>query len=379
MDPHLATTTAESAAPDAKGPQIFTGSAIARHVCPACHQDFPETMMVCISGRWLCKLCKERALDDGKPARREYSMRTWMPDVEKWQVILTVAVVFGGLGLRMFLWDRTNGKIADDDKPEPWVTKDQADWPLLVSGAKAEFKDKALVASRNAFFVQKPNGEVVSVTVAANAWANGDDAMEKDAGAAKFAAQVSQWTATGAKGEPFALGRILPTTNKAFLEGVVIGQVPESGKTPSRPVRLRSATYSPGMKLYVVVPRAGGQSVHRGTVATDASVDGTAIVTTYRSRYSGYHEVVRGDGSATLLRMDKPIPAAELGGALVMDMRGYAAGVVTAAEPANEKDGTTTEIGIFGGEAFKEALNPGTAPKAARKEKAEKPDKQKEA
>ena len=151
-------------------PQITAGSTIPRHACAACHQVFPETMAVCVGQRWLCMLCKERALEDETRPKRRYSMSTWAPDVEKWKLILTLIAVFGGLGVRMFLWNRVNPGIRDDERPEPWVTKGSEDWPQLVAGAKAEFKDEALAAAGNIFFVQKNDAEIVSVTVAANAW-----------------------------------------------------------------------------------------------------------------------------------------------------------------------------------------------------------------
>ena len=350
-------------------PQIHSGSTIPQHACAACHQVFPETMAVRVGQRWLCMLCKERALEDEKNPRREYSMRTWAPDVEKWHIVLAVIAVLGFI-LRLYLVGRMDGTLSDEDKPEPWVTKASEDWPQLVAGASADFRDnedKALVAGGNVFFVQKSDAEIVSVTVAANAQSDGDDASARDAGASKFASRVSQWTALGAKGAAFPLGKILPTTNKAFLQGVVIAGVSNGGQAPSRPLHLRSAPYASGMKLYVVtVRKGGGQSVHRGTVMSAASSDGLEIVTTYRSRYS-QREFSRGDGSATILKMEAPVPATDLAGALVMDMRGYAAGVVTAAEPATEKGDTITEVEIFGGDAFRDALNPNNARRAESK------------
>ncbi len=329
-------------------------------------------MMTQIDSKWVCLLCKERALADPHSAKRP-TMRTWAPDVHKWKIILAVVGITGSLAFRIFLWDKTFGSRAGDEaRPETWVTKAHEDWPLMVTKATAVFENDSLEAAPNGFFVQSPSGAVLGVTMATNSWVDDADADEPDAGAAKFSKAISDWKFEGG-GKSSTLSKLLRTTNKAFLEGVVVFQTAGDSSPPVAPRKVRTAMYSAGMKIYVVASDGrGGQTVYPGRVLNNESADGLVIEETLKTRYSTTH-YERGDGSASILQLEGKIPAAGLLGGMVLDARGYAAGIVTGAD--DERKGGTL-VCAFGAEAFLEALNPGpNGKKSAPRKESQRPKK----
>jgi len=103
---------------DAPDPQIATNSNVPRHSCAACHQDWPENVMVAVTGRWMCPLCKERALDDQIPAdKKRFRMTSYVPNYRKW----IVALVILGIALRIgvSVWLGHISKIHVPAKPKP--------------------------------------------------------------------------------------------------------------------------------------------------------------------------------------------------------------------------------------------------------------------
>jgi hypothetical protein len=87
---------------DPSAPQIQCGKSPVR-CCAACHQEWAETMMQRVDSRWLCALCKERALGDLLPKdQRRYQIRMGKPAFLWLKVTVGVALA-ASLGFRIWV------------------------------------------------------------------------------------------------------------------------------------------------------------------------------------------------------------------------------------------------------------------------------------
>ena len=76
----------------------------AMHACAACHQVFPEAMMSAVDAKWVCLLCKERALGDPiKGERAQYRMSSYVPDFRFWIIVLSILGWGIFFGVRVYL------------------------------------------------------------------------------------------------------------------------------------------------------------------------------------------------------------------------------------------------------------------------------------
>ena len=73
--------------------------------------------MVAVAGRWMCALCKERALDDQIPAdKRRFQMTLGAPNYAKWSAAIIGLIIVVRLSLLFFLHGPTSSRPAPDSK-----------------------------------------------------------------------------------------------------------------------------------------------------------------------------------------------------------------------------------------------------------------------
>jgi hypothetical protein len=83
-------------------PQIPGGKS-AVHCCAVCHQQWAETMMVRVDSRWICSLCKERALADTTPReQRRVQMRMGVPGLF-WLKVFAFTALAAAIGFRFWV------------------------------------------------------------------------------------------------------------------------------------------------------------------------------------------------------------------------------------------------------------------------------------
>src|SRR5688572_16187000 len=138
-----------------------------RSACVACHQVWAESMMVRIDNRFVCHLCKERALD----STERYQLQQG-PDLDRlrfWGIVLTVVAVLGFLGLRMFT--RSAAKVnltpaaaTEQAEQEAWVDQDPASWPAMLLSNQIETSTPQWRVAPNAFLIQRPDGVILGAT-----------------------------------------------------------------------------------------------------------------------------------------------------------------------------------------------------------------------
>src|ERR671912_506042 len=74
--------------------------------CASCHQVWAQSMMVRVDDRFVCQLCKERAL--GTTERYQFKPGMDLEKLRVWGIVLTVLAVVVVVGMRMFI--RTAGR-----------------------------------------------------------------------------------------------------------------------------------------------------------------------------------------------------------------------------------------------------------------------------
>ena len=76
--------------------------------------------MVAVAGRWVCTLCRERALDDQIPAgRKRFRMSSGVPDYTKWIVVLVVLAVLLRIGVATWLHSAARAPLPRKPNPVP--------------------------------------------------------------------------------------------------------------------------------------------------------------------------------------------------------------------------------------------------------------------
>jgi hypothetical protein len=83
--------------------------------CAACHQVWATSLLVRVGSRWLCQLCKARALDDGTMERERARYRSSLTaaDIKRWGFIFTLVAILEWFGVRLVISDRLNHAVQD--------------------------------------------------------------------------------------------------------------------------------------------------------------------------------------------------------------------------------------------------------------------------
>lgn len=81
--------------------------------------------MVAVAGRWMCGLCRERALGDQIPAgEKRFRMSSYVPDYTKWIVALTILAVVLRLSLAMWIRHESSRPMPRKPAPVPAETEE---------------------------------------------------------------------------------------------------------------------------------------------------------------------------------------------------------------------------------------------------------------
>ena len=357
-------------------PQIATGSTIQHRGCAACRQVWPENMMVAVGGRWMCALCKERALEDQIPAnKKRYRMSSGVPNYAMWSGILIGLLVFmrvGGIRLILNLMSFGGSHPEYESKPEPWASKPVAEWPRVVATGEGSLDTSTFRSSSNVFFVKKSDGGVLGITVASLA----DEAADfTDENVAKLRKSITEWNAS-ADGKSCKLGTLRPSSVKAAASGVLLLDCPDEKSLPAKALNLRPRSYGNGMKFHVVsTAKNGAQRDILATVVDNASTDGSETVTTFKTRYAT-SEVHSGDGSASTFRLTSPAKPSEIVGSPLVDFEGHLGAVLVAPLDPEKGDAPTDTFVAFGMNALRDAVagKPPTKAQLQESDATKKPD-----
>jgi hypothetical protein len=322
--------------------------------CAACHQVWSESMMIRVDNHLVCQLCKERALE----SKERYQMHSSF-DLERlrnWGIVLTIVVVVGLLGFRMFI--RSGGRMAvaggsASSEAEPWAEKEPAQWPAMLLSNDLKVDAPQWTAARQAFLLQRKDLSVVGATVVTRAPSESTDAQPFS---------FSQWKLTHGNLPLLAMNKILPSAQPAMERGVLLAPVTVPAEFPVTALKLRPIGYGENMRMKILAAASPGGPVrvHSVSVRGNASSDETRIVTLEKNLLSGHERVVgiTGDGSGTLLELDAPAPIEELVGAPVIDAFGHVAAIVTGPEHGVARNGVARRVKAFGMDALIQAVGP---------------------
>lgn len=311
-------------------------------------------MMVRVDNRFLCQLCKERALD----STERYQMRSGM-DLERlrfWGIVLSVVAVTGLVGFRMFVRTAVkspaSGLTSELPEKEAWVEKDPADWPKFLLSNQVETGAQQWRVGPNAFLIQRPDG----VTLGATAMIGGQPS-EGEQPAQPFS--FRSWKLTGAGALPIATGGIVPSAEPLLERGILLAPIEGSRDLPVTPLKLRKSGYGANMRMKIVVANSGGgvPKVYPVSVRNNESHDDTRVLTVERNLISGRERVisVSGDGSDSLFELEEKVRVDDLIGAPVIDAFGHVAAIVTGPDHGGAREGMARRVRAFGMDALNKA------------------------
>jgi hypothetical protein len=329
--------------------------------CAACHQVFPASMMTQVGARWVCLICKEKAISemDGTAPTR-YKMTSYVPDYAKWTAIIGIVGFVGYMGFRIWLMDsaadmrRQLAPPAIAQGVAPWAAKPPAEWPALVAPGVAKFRSSIFVGSNQACFVRNEDGDVLALTSVR--LSKQSTVLAEDITPAKLGGDFLEWE-VGSAPSVLKLAKMRPSGESAFTEGVVVLEVPSDAKTPAPVFTLRQRDYRAGVACFTISRTPEGQQVvRRASVLDSDSADGSVTVSSIRIGKSR-SIVMQGDGSATRLHFDEAVRVGDLLGATVVDSDGLLMAIVTAPQADIDEDGKTKTFYAFGMQALRNTVN----------------------
>ena len=313
-------------------------------------------MMVRVDNRFLCHLCKERALD----STERYQMRSGV-DVERlrfWGMVLTVVAVVGVVGFRMFTRSAVRSALGPTPAvavvaKEDWAEKDPASWPAFLLSNQVESTAKDWRVAPNAFLIQRPDGVTLGATVMI-----GDRSPEGKLPEEPFA--FTSWRLEGPHGFLIATGKVEAKAEPVLKRGIMLAPIEKPKDLPVTPLKLRISGYSANVRMKIVVANPAGEpaKVYPVSVRNNESSDDTEIYTVQTNLLSGRGRVsgVSGDGSDSLFELDEKVRVEDLVGAPVIDAFGHVAAIVTGPDRGGAREGVARRVRGFGMDAFRDAV-----------------------
>jgi len=325
-------------------------------------------MMAAVGARWVCLLCKEKALGDPMAKEREkYRVSSYVPNYTWLIVGLTVVAVLWRVGLAVFFDNASASARKPLLLPQPvaqaaasWAAKPPAEWPALVTEASADFKSPLFVAGRQACFVQDDDGAFLALTTVD--LKNDADTKDGEVNPARLDSEIVEWRA-GSGGQALKFTKVRPSGEDAFMAGLVVLALPEGAKAPVTPITVRKSVYRPGAPAFAVVRNAqGGQTVYRGHILDNDSADGSTDVTIMT--YGRVRSITaNGDGSATRVHFDEGLKVSDLIGAALVDSDGLLMAIITSPQAEVARDAKTKTFMAYGMKALSDTINHPPAPK----------------
>jgi hypothetical protein len=319
-----------------------------RCACAACHQVWPETMMVRVDDHLLCHLCKERALGSTTRYRMQSSF-----DIERlrfWGIVMTVVAVLGFTSFR--IWIRSAGRDLAGGLPtaEAWVEKEP--WPAFHLASAIKFGPARPSCATHAFLIDTPKHGIVAATVA----------IPEPGAKGQMLAAPAEWQLTAPNGSAIPVGAILPAATDAPVHGVFLASSRMPANLPITPLKLRGEGYIANHRMKLVTPPRNGQParVYPVIVRSTASSGDSQFLLREKNHVNGRARVLlmTGDGSASIFELlETTAPMDELLGAPIIDAFGHLAAIVT----GPDRDDTAPPAKIrrvtaFGMAALEDAL-----------------------
>jgi hypothetical protein len=313
-------------------------------------------MMVCVDSRFVCHLCKERALG----STERYQLRQGI-DPERlrfWGIVLTVVAVVGVVGFRMFVRDavRSQGPAAAASavtEAESWADKDPAGWPAFLLANQIEASAPQWRVAPNAFLIQRPDGVILGATAMI-----GENSTTEAPPAKPFA--FTSWKLTGTGGQSTPAGKIVSSAEPLLERGILLATIEKSGDLPVTPLKLRTSGYSANVRMKIVVANGAGGApkVYPVSVRNNESSDDTQILTVEKNLLSGRQRVLgmSGDGSNSLFELEEKVRVEDLVGAPVIDAFGHVAAIVTGPDNGVAREGMARRVRGFGMDALQRAV-----------------------
>lgn len=291
--------------------------------------------MSLVQTRWMCHLCRERAIGDTLiTGEKRYRMMqgadyAWM----HWAgLALVILFVLGRFALPLFIKSRIGGS---EQPGEAWVKKPHSEWPLLVLANKPALHGGRMLPVSSGCLVEDLDGDVYGMAPARVLLESEDDGIDKHT-VGEFQKTLIQWrmhagtnrqagiTFTQAFGEPDA----------AFMSGILLFRVPAGASLPATPLKLRRTPVRNGSKLFVV--------------AAPQSVGGQQQVLTAKvtSAFGPFLNVV----------LDRTVDCTDISGAPVVDPRGMLAGFVTSIGEEPKKPDGRVRLSVGGSGFFEDEL-----------------------
>ena len=311
--------------------------------------------MLRIDNRFVCHLCKERALG----STERYQLRQG-PDLDRlrfWGTVLTVVAVLGFLGLRMFMRSAAKTPIAGSasselEGQETWVDKNPASWPAFLLSNQIETSAPQWRVAPNAFLIQRPDGVILGATAMIGERSAEGALPDKPVA-------ITNWKLTGAATQSIAAGKIVPSAEPLLERGILLANIEQSGDLPVTPLKLRMSGYSANMRMKIVVANSAGgpPKVYPVSVRNNDSSDDSRVLTVERNLLSGRERVVSmsGDGSGSLFELDEKVRVEDLIGAPVIDAFGHVAAIVTGSENGVAREGMARRVRGFGMDSLRKA------------------------
>src|SRR5688572_21531674 len=179
-----------------------------RCACAACHQVWPETMMVRIDENLLCHLCKERAL--GSTTRFQMQSSFDIERLRFWGIVVTVVALLGVTAFRA--WIRTAGRdpVAALPTAEAWVEKET--WPAFHLASAIKFDQARTRSATHAFLIETPKHGIVAATVA----------IPEEVAEDQTPAAPTDWQLAHPNGSAIPVETLLPAAAAAAVRGVML-------------------------------------------------------------------------------------------------------------------------------------------------------------
>lgn len=326
--------------------------------CSACHQVWPEAMMIRIDNRMLCQLCKERALD----SKKRY-VGTSAFDIERlrnWGIVVTILAVVGTVAFR--LWLRSSAQGGNDyvANEEEWHREAPAQWPVIVGANDIQLDAPEWRAAPNAFLIERPDQSLVGATVLLGKTERSEPSMKPEV-------NFTHWKLNYGQHPPAVMGGLVPLGMSALDRGVLLADATVPANAPITSLKLRAFPYAKNVQMTIIVAGSAGSpaKTYPVTVNSNESSDDTHLVRMERNLMSGRERVisVSGDGSNSLFELSELVQVETLHGAPIVDAFGHVAAIVTGPTRAETGDGMVRRVRAFGVPALKDALGSPAAKK----------------
>ena len=322
-------------------------------------------MLTIVGERKTCQLCRERAESEASAGKtRRYQMSHISADgIKRFASILTFLVIFGWLGLRLFVASLIPTPKSLVDTQQPWARKALTTWPTIAVEVHPDgpSEQSTGVLGPNAALIRRSDGSVVAATaVSFYDSEDEDEGADLVPGYEEFASRFTGVLIGPGQYAKTVWTTLEPPSRGLFKQRVVFLSPHSSGAAGGyQSLNLRGVPILVGVRVSVAV--ANDPKEHR-QVVLPAIVASVNVEEDLKALLEDrpYATVREGAGSSCVIRLDKPYAADALTGAPVVDNRGNLAAIIVEPMSPRDLDGRTTDFVACGLESLRQALAPAT-------------------